>query len=91
VALIADILAPGGSADRAGLAGRCAHQFAGLDHGGFQAVGDARRSTELCRCDTDRQAFMAEFVEHVEHPILASIVGAILDKVVGPDMTVSLR
>jgi len=36
--------------------------------------------------NTDRQAFMAEFVEHVEHPILASIVGAVLDKVVGPDM-----
>jgi hypothetical protein len=25
--------------------------------------------------DTDRQAFMSELVEHVEHPILASIVG----------------
>jgi len=29
---------------------------------------------------------MGELVEHVEHPILASIVGAVLDKVVGPDM-----
>jgi hypothetical protein len=29
---------------------------------------------------------MAELVEHVEHPILASIVDAVLDKVVGPDM-----
>ena len=28
----------------------------------------------------------ARVVEHVEHPILASIVGAVLDKVVGPDM-----
>ena len=36
--------------------------------------------------DTDRQAFMGELVEHVEHPILASLVGAVLDKVVGPDM-----
>jgi hypothetical protein len=36
--------------------------------------------------DTDRQAFMAELVDHVEHPILASIVGAVLDEVVGPDM-----
>src|SRR5262249_39362123 len=39
----------------------------------------------------DRQAFMAELVEHVEHPILASIVGAVLDKVVGPDMIALLR
>ena len=31
--------------------------------------------------NTDRQAFMGELVEHVEHPILASIVGAVLDKV----------
>src|SRR2546429_4186133 len=41
--------------------------------------------------NTDRQAFMAELVEHVEHPILASIVGAVLDKVVGPDMIAVLR
>ena len=41
--------------------------------------------------DTDRQAFMGELVEHVEHPILASIVGAVLDKVVGPDMIAVLR
>jgi hypothetical protein len=41
--------------------------------------------------DTDRQAFMAEFVEHVEHAIPASIVGAVLDKVVGPDMIAVLR
>src|SRR5258706_7035550 len=32
--------------------------------------------------DTDRQAFMGELVEHVEHPILASVMGAVLDKVV---------
>ena len=30
--------------------------------------------------------FMGELVEHVEHPVLASLVGAVLDKVVGPDM-----
>src|SRR5512132_2324907 len=41
--------------------------------------------------NTDRQAFMGELVEHVEHPILASIVGAVLDKVVGPDMIAVLR
>src|SRR5215831_6872246 len=31
--------------------------------------------------DTDRQTFVAELVEHVEHPVLATIVGAILDEV----------
>src|SRR5262249_24491927 len=36
--------------------------------------------------DTDRKAFMGELVEHVEHPILASVMGAVLDEVVGPDM-----
>jgi hypothetical protein len=41
--------------------------------------------------DTDRQAFMGELVEHVEHPILACIVGAVLDKVVGPDTIALLR
>ena len=41
--------------------------------------------------NTDRHAFMAELVEHVEHPILASIMGAVLDKVVGPDMIAVLR
>src|SRR5262249_14392145 len=34
---------------------------------------------------------MAELVEHVEHPILVSIVGAVLDKIVGPDMIAVLR
>ena len=33
-----------------------------------------------------RQAFVGELVEHVEYPILASIVGAILDEVIAPDM-----
>src|SRR5215475_12823426 len=41
--------------------------------------------------DTDRQAFMAELVEHVEHAVLASLVGAVLDKIVGPDMIALLR
>src|SRR5262249_12367907 len=41
--------------------------------------------------DTDRQTFMGELVEHVEHPIFASIVGAILDEVVGRDMIAVLR
>ena len=34
---------------------------------------------------------MGELVEHVEHPVLASIVGAVLDKIVGPDMIALLR
>ena len=34
---------------------------------------------------------MGELVEHVEHPVLATIVGAILDEVVGPDMIALLR
>jgi hypothetical protein len=34
---------------------------------------------------------MAELVEHVEHPILASVMGAVLDKVIGPDMIALLR
>jgi hypothetical protein len=34
---------------------------------------------------------MSEFVEHVEHSILASIVGPILDEVIGPDMIALLR
>src|ERR1700747_2204158 len=38
-----------------------------------------------------RQAFMGELVEHVEHPVLATIVGAILDEVIGPDMIALLR
>ncbi len=38
------------------------------------------------RGDADRQAFVAELVEHVEHPVLASFVGAVLDEVVGPDV-----
>jgi hypothetical protein len=41
--------------------------------------------------DTDRQTFVAELVEHVEHSVLATIMGAILDKVVGPDMIALLR
>jgi hypothetical protein len=36
--------------------------------------------------DADHQAFVGKLVEHVEHPIPASIMGAVLDKVVGPDM-----
>ena len=34
---------------------------------------------------------VAELVEHVEHPVLATIVGAILDEVIGPDLIALLR
>jgi len=36
--------------------------------------------------DADRQRFMRELVDHVEHAILPSVMGSILDKVIGPDM-----
>src|SRR5262249_17763987 len=41
--------------------------------------------------DTDRQTLVGELVEHVEHPILASVMGGLLDEVVGPDMIALLR
>ena len=41
--------------------------------------------------DTDRQAFVGELVNDIEHPISASIVGAVLDKIVGPDVITVLR
>ena len=34
----------------------------------------------------DCQAFMGEFIDDVEHSIFPAIVGAVLDKVVGPDV-----
>jgi len=34
----------------------------------------------------DRQAFVGELVDHIEHSIFPSIVGAVLDEVVGPDV-----
>jgi hypothetical protein len=36
--------------------------------------------------DADRQTFVGELIEQVEHPVLASLVGASLDEVIGPDM-----
>jgi hypothetical protein len=41
--------------------------------------------------DTDCQAFVGELVEHVEDSILASIVGSVLEEVVGPDVIAVLR
>src|SRR3974390_2534585 len=34
---------------------------------------------------------MGKLIEHIEHPILASIVGAVLDEVVGPDVIAVFR
>jgi hypothetical protein len=34
----------------------------------------------------DRQTFVGELVDHVEHAVFAAIVGAVLDEVIGPDV-----
>ena len=36
--------------------------------------------------DPDRQAFPRELVDDIQHAVLPSVMGAILDEVVGPDM-----
>jgi len=36
--------------------------------------------------DPDRQAFVGKLIDHIEHAIFPSIVGPILDKIVGPDV-----
>ena len=36
--------------------------------------------------DPDRQAFVGELVDHIEHSVFASCVGAVLDEVIGPDV-----
>ena len=41
--------------------------------------------------DTGRQAFVGKLINDIEHPISASIVGAVLDKIVGPDVITVLR
>jgi hypothetical protein len=47
-----------------------------IDHiDGFELAGDP-----------DRQAFVGELVDHIEHSILPSVVGAVLDEVVEPDV-----
>jgi len=58
--------------------------YAAQDEQVGQNVDDAR-GIELA-IDPDRQAFAGELVEDVEHAEFASIMGAILDEVVGPDM-----
>jgi hypothetical protein len=46
---------------------------------------DHVRGLELAG-DPDRQALVRELVDDVEHAVLPSVMGAILDKVVGPDV-----
>jgi hypothetical protein len=65
----------------------CGHVSGLLVQSGWTAGSDR---LELAG-DTYRQTFMGELVEHVEHPVLASLVGAVLDKVVGPDVIAVLR
>src|SRR5690606_22519284 len=36
--------------------------------------------------DADRQRLMRELVDHVKHAVLPSVMSAVLDEVVGPDM-----
>jgi hypothetical protein len=55
------------------------------------AVGLDGSGKVMLRRRMQRNAFMGELVEHVEHPVFASLVGAVLDKVVGPDMIALLR
>ena len=39
----------------------------------------------------DRQALTGELIEDIQHPVLATVMGAMLDEVVGPDMVRPLR
>ena len=56
-----------------------------------QRIGIRVWTHSLIQClklagDTDRQAFVGKLVNDIEHPISSPIVGAILDKVIRPDM-----
>src|SRR5918997_6192434 len=46
---------------------------------------DHVRGLELAS-DPDRQALVGELVDEVEHAVLPSVMGTVLDKVVGPDV-----
>ena len=69
---------------------------------GADVTGDATQDEEVGQnvddidCfelagDTGRQAFVGKLVNDIEHPISASIVGAVLDKIIGPDVITVLR
>ena len=45
----------------------------------------------MSRLPSDRQAFVRELVDHIEHPILPSLVRAIFDEVVRPHVIAMLR
>ena len=57
----------------------------------FKDVRCWRQSADAERASRRCQTFVGELVEHVEHPVPATIVGAILDEVIGPDMVALLR
>ena len=48
-------------------------------------------SIDLSLRPPDRQALARELVDHIEHAELPPVTGAILDKIVGPDMVRVLR
>ena len=35
---------------------------------------------------TDRQALASELIDHVQHPVLATVMRTVLDKVIRPDV-----
>jgi hypothetical protein len=41
--------------------------------------------------DPDHQALAGELVDQIEHAVLPSVVGSVLDEVIGPDMVRMLR
>src|SRR5262249_25778099 len=55
------------------------------DRTSITSIALSLRATRIARHS------MGELVEHVEHPIFASVMGAGRDEVVGPDMIVLLR
>ena len=69
---------------------------------GTNVAGDAAKNEQVgeriddvnrleLAIDPDGKALAGELVDDVEHPILPSVVRAILDEVVGPDMVGVLR
>jgi len=69
---------------------------------GSNVLGDATQDKQIgqnvdhIRClqlsaDLDGNAFPCELIDHIEHAELPSVVGAILDEVIGPDMVGILR
>jgi hypothetical protein len=61
------------------------HRFGDAEHDDADAHGRERRR------GADRQAFVCKLVENVEHATPASIMGPVLDKVVGQNMVAVLQ